>query len=224
MYKKLADFYIEVLLNQFNLIMNLDKIFYLFNESGIELTHEIKGSKEEFLEFVDLDHTHYAKGFTSAEEVFDFIIGSKYFNRYLFNELELTSLDEDVQNEAEKFYEYMRQTGAQSKYKTTFHNEAYLYAVDYAFPEAGLKKEMYGQYQRRLALLPLNEKISIDKVLLWFSELEGDTVKATQLLSEYGDSVRINETFPDYLSKRTPREVEREFCLFVDNYVDISKL
>ena len=150
----LTDFYVEALLNCFNLVKKNNSIHYVFREGKVSFGTKVTDSVRDTLNFLDLTMDDYTKGFQHAEEVFDFIIGSKYFNRHFFDELELTSLDEEVQNEATKFHQYMHQIGAKSRYKFSLHDEVYLRAVDHAFPDARLKQEVFGRFKAELIMIP----------------------------------------------------------------------
>jgi len=223
MYKKLADFYIEALLNQFCLVKRLDGFYHSFTEGKVSFFTKVTESEDKVLTFIDLDPVAYHNGFDSTEEVFDFIISSKYFNRFYFKELDLTSLDEEVQNEAEKFPTYMHQLDVRSKYKPSLHDEVYLHVVDYAFPESHIKKRVYERFYAQLVLLPYEYKINPNLIASWYPMIASDQIKINQLLNLYIRKIGEGDHFASHLAKMTPAEVEVEFCKIADEYIEEKK-
>jgi len=169
-----------------------------FGMDGLKYNHYVKGqlkgtiyiSKDinKILEFLDLDPTVYHRGFTELEDIFDFVIKSKYFNPYV-SDLEpygydqkgvaLYRLSKINRERNSKRKTYMEWLDYIKKYKTD--EEKYPFRetdinkifndVEKAFPECAIRAKIGFFLLEEQSLKKIKEKFNGNVIIKLLPEL-----------------------------------------------------
>jgi hypothetical protein len=99
---------------------------------------------QKVVEFLGFNYNKYLKGFDEMEKIFDFIIGSKYFDHNIFQWDNMNSIDRKrnrKRSSYQKFLEYLIENNITKTYE--FKEKVdYIDEIDKYFPEARLKEQI----------------------------------------------------------------------------------
>jgi len=162
-------------------------LVYVFrNKDKVYRKTVICRNPKKIFEWIDLDYTRFLKGFDNVEDIFDYVIGSKYFNAESFY---LENLDAKNRKRNRKrvnfmrFINYVAGTGeyshrekSESKYVFDKDKEVYIDLLDKSFPDAKLK-ETKVQYEFEMENInEVRSKFNGNLVMAKFPELTGSTL------------------------------------------------
>lgn len=102
-----------------------------------------KNSRKVF-EFLGYDYDRYLKGFNTKQEIFDWVINSKFFDSEMFEMQNLNQIDRKRNRKRatyQEFLEYLKSNNIKKSYNFK-DKEEYLERIDEYFPEVGLKSEI----------------------------------------------------------------------------------
>ena len=105
----------------------------------------ISQDQEKIHTFFDLDFDRYKKGFDTVEEIFDYIINSKYFNAERFQFDNLTGVDRKRNKKRATyngFLEYINSKNYTNEFIFNKDKSVYLEVINDFFPEANLFEEL----------------------------------------------------------------------------------
>jgi hypothetical protein len=105
----------------------------------------ISQDQEKIHKFFDLDFNRYEKGFNTVEEIFDYIIKSKYFNADRFQFDNLNGIDRKRNKKRvtyNKFLEYINSQKYTNNFIFNKDKTVYLDMINEYFPEANLLEEL----------------------------------------------------------------------------------
>jgi hypothetical protein len=146
---------------KYNELGNLmGKLFHKFGLSygydGLKIKYYYKNNKrliyvskdsEEMFKFIGLSWDKFQQGFDTLVEVFDYIIGSPYFNKESFQWENLNSINYKRNKRRpnyQMFLDYLDENDIQNKnYIFTKDKPFYFDRINQAFPEANLYKQMF---------------------------------------------------------------------------------
>jgi len=97
------------------------------------------------LEFLGFDYERYAQGFDTVEEIFEWVISSKYFNLEIFQIEALGHKDRLRQRKRDtynKFLEYIAAKNLTNPWVFEKDKSVYLDKIEEAFPESKLKEKL----------------------------------------------------------------------------------
>jgi hypothetical protein len=120
----------------------------VFSIDGSRKLAEITLSKdtEKIFKFLDFDYEHYTKGFDTLEEIFHWVIASKYFVLEKFQMENLNHIDRKrnaKRSTYQAFLEYANANKIQSSgFKFNKDKDSYIDMIDEFFPEANFKKTL----------------------------------------------------------------------------------
>jgi hypothetical protein len=61
------------------------KVIYLHEDGGRKFSRIISKDPEKIFEFLGFDYQRYLEGFDDVEDIFEYVVNSKYFNRNIFD-------------------------------------------------------------------------------------------------------------------------------------------
>lgn len=188
------------LFHRFGLKWGMDGLKYVYNIDGKRLgkIYLTKSYKEAF-KMVDLNVERYERGFNNLEEIFEFVIASKYFNPYIFDLENLNKVNRDRDKKRStyaKFIEYI--TKYKEQPKESFHyfyhdKKAYLGVIDMYFP--GFLRQ-YRELEKKEEHKRLVHNKFNGKYLMERFNLEGKQLgKCIQTFNESFKSLEDREDF-----------------------------
>lgn len=143
------------------------KFVYLHPDGGRKLTKIICKEPKKILTFLGFDYDRFLKGFYEIEDVFDFVIQSKYFNKKLFDYENLNHQNKTRNKKRknyEKFLEYIKDYNGKNH---TFESKQYFINKAEKFFDVELNKIIenfnYKVQLEKEASKKFNGKIIIDK-------------------------------------------------------------
>jgi len=116
-------------------------------ENGLTEDIVISKDSKKIFEFLGFDYERYLKGFDTLEEIFDWVINSKYFNYEKFLMDNLNHIDRKRNKKRatyQKFLEYINTKDLNSLPKHEFNKEkeTYIDIIDNYFPEVKLVEKL----------------------------------------------------------------------------------
>lgn len=174
----------------------------------IILTKDIK----KILEFAGLNYSTWEKSFDTAEQVFDFVIGSKYFDADSFRLENLNSINRK-RNAKRKMYhafiEYCEQHNPPSNYIFNPDKSVYKDLIEEHFP--GFKSQLIELEKKEAYLKALREKFNGKIVMQAYPELKG------AILGKILDSFKSSfENFDVYLHDNDTTTIMTDFSKFMN--------
>jgi|GEM_PF-1347328 len=173
--------------HKFNLSYGWDGLFYKFRNFDGRSTHKIPISKDPraIFEFCDYDYDRYLLGFNSIDEIYDFVMKSKFFDTGIFQFEDLNHIDRKRNKKRKSYNEFltfMNENNIGTKYTFDKNKENYIDFIDKSFPDALLKIELDKIRKQDEFYLQLSKKFNGKIVMEWFPDLKG---------KELGESLRL---------------------------------
>jgi hypothetical protein len=164
--------------HKFGLSYGWEGLFYKYrnfrgsNSANILLSTDVR----KIFTFGGYDYDRYLKGFDTLEDIFKFVIDSKYFDTEMFQMENLKSIDKKRNRKRgsyHKFLEYLRDNNINTKYPFEERKDLYIIDIDAAFPEANLLEQLHDLQAQDEFNQALAEKFNGNIVMEWLPELQG---------------------------------------------------
>lgn len=203
------------LCHRFDTKYGFDGLRFVYRTSEERVLGEFLLTKEteKILNFVGLDYNRWKQGFQTAEEVFEFIISSKYFDADSFKLENLNAINRK-RNKKRKMYgefiSYCEKTKPVSKFTFNPDKTVYREKIEQHFPgffEQLKKLEKLEAHQKML-----REKFNGELVMQQFPELKGPALG--KALSEF--KLKMSP-FEEYVEANTPEKIMSDFKEFVND-------
>lgn len=172
------------LAKMFHLKYGIDGLVFPFRGFSGTVSKNIVITKDNrtIFEFLGLNYDRYLEGFETVEDVFEFIIASKYFNveKFQFENLGHVDRKRNLKRSTYNgFLEYVKTMKPESKFERMSLEESIDF-INESFPEVGLKRQFveFEEYNRKLKenAEKFNGKIVMELTGLSGKEL-GDFIK-----------------------------------------------
>lgn len=163
------------LYHKFNLKYGEDGLKYVMRGFNDHVSDEVVISRDmkSMLEFIDLSHERWLLGFDKLEEIFDYVIGSKYFcvNSYSddFFNVRKRALERPDFN---TFLDYLKIKNVEKNFHFEKPKELYIPTIDAAFPLARLKEKYEKHTKLQIKLKAMSEKFN-GKIIMELLPLTG---------------------------------------------------
>ena len=164
--------------HKFNLSYGWEGLYYKFrNFNGVN-SHNILISKDpkKILYFGGYDYDRYCQGFNTLEEIFQYIIASKYFNTETLQFENLNQIDRKRNRKRKSFNEfllYIKDNYIKSNYTFNPDKDSYISMINDYFPEANLLEELRILNENNRINKMLCEKFNGNIIMTWFPDLQG---------------------------------------------------
>lgn len=164
--------------HKFNLSYGWEGLFYKYrnfrgsNSKNILLSNDVK----RIFDFGGYDYDRYLKGFDTLEDIFKFVIDSKYFDTEMFQMESLNSIDKKRNRKRASYHiflEYLKNNNINTRYPFEEDKDMYLIDIDVAFPEVNLLEQLHELQIKDEFDQALAEKYNGDIVMQWLPELQG---------------------------------------------------
>ena len=164
--------------HKFGLSYGWEGLFYKYrnfrgsNSANILLSTDVR----KIFTFGGYDYDRYLKGFDTLEDIFKFVIDSKYFDTEMFQMENLKSIDKKRNRKRVSYHiflEYLRNNNINTKYPFEERKDLYIIDIDAAFPEANLLEQLHDLQVQDEFNQALAEKFNGNIVMEWLPELQG---------------------------------------------------
>jgi hypothetical protein len=191
--------------HKFGLSYGWDGLFYKFrnfngrNSSNILISTDPR----KIFEFGDYDYDRYLKGFDTLEEIFEFVIKSKYFDSDIFQMENLKHIDKKRNRKRGSYHvflKYINDKGIKTNYGFHKDKDLYLPMIDEFFPEPDLMGQLYELEIKDRENKILSQKFNGDMVMSWLPKLMGKELgnAITKFRDALGDEYRSFVLNSDY--------------------------
>jgi hypothetical protein len=196
--------------HKFGLKYGINGLTYPFRSFSGQLKTDIIISKDskKIFEFLGFDYQRYLKGFDTLEEIYEYIINSKYFNPKGFMLNELNNVDRKRNKKRKTYRGFIEYINNRSDLPYFEYKEKDFY-IDYIeefFPESGFKKQLEDLKKENEKNKLASEKFNGHMIMQW-CDLKG---------KELGDCLN---KFKKYIGE----SLFREWVLNTDNIEDVFK-
>jgi len=164
------------------------------------------------LEFLGFDYDRYLLGFETLQDIFNYIVISKYFDSSIFQMENLNQIDRKRNRKRQtyqQFIEFMSNNNLNTVYKFK-RKEDYLFEILEYFPEANLREKVRQLEIKDKENNELNSKFNGKLIMIEFPNLKG---------KELGDKItNFMKSFDDYRSfalQHSQEEIMEEFKIFI---------
>jgi len=194
--------------HKFNLRYGEDGLFYVLRGFNNHISKEISVTRdmEKMLEFVGLSYERWKQGFDNVQEIFDYVIASKYFCATSYQKGNFVGRLE--RPDFMKFLDYVETNAPDKNYPFVKTKEVYLDEID-AFFGSELKTA-YAQHIKRQEILEKVSKKFNGHVVMSLLGLDGEPLgKFIGMYKKYrGDS------FEHFMLNSNTKQIEEDIVQF----------
>jgi len=188
--------------HKFGLKWGFDGLQYVYRLNDKKLgTIEVTKNHKEALEFLGFDSKRYEEGFKNLDEIFEFVINSKYFNPWLFDLEKLNRINRERDKKRttyKKFLEYLEPIKKETKIEDYHYfysdKKVYLGLIDNVFPGFLRKYRLLEKKEERINMISkkFNGHMLIDKFNLRGKELG-------TLITNFKESFETKEQYEEFI-------------------------
>ena len=183
--------------HKFGLKYGFQGLVYPFRSFSGRLSKDITISLDdrEIFKFLGFDYDTYLAGFNSVEDVFEYVINSKYFIAENFKMENLSAIDRKRNKKRktyQEFLEYVNKKGIENQVNFTFSKDkdTYIDIIDQQFPGS--------EFVHKLEILKIKDKIAKQSSEMFNGRL---VMELTDLSGK--DLGKVLGDFKDYLTEKT---------------------
>lgn len=203
--------------HKFGLKYGFQGLVYPFRNFDGRFTEDIIISKDnrKIFEFLGFDYDRYLQTFDTVEEIFDYIIESKYFNREGFMMDELNAIDRKRNRKRatyQGFITYLNEKMPENKFEFSKNKSYYHELIDKYFTEAGF-------YNKLIELKRLDEENKFIK-----EQFNGNLIMEWTGLTgkDLGDTIgkyktHLGETYRQFMLTNTSDDIKSNFLKWLSN-------
>ena len=136
----------------------------------------ISRSSTQIFDFLGYNFSEFNKGFTTQEDIFDYLINSTHFDSEIFQFDNLNAIDKKRNRKRpsyNKFLEYIQHTQLTNILNWKKDKILYLTHIDKAFPESNLVERYFELIVKEKELKKIKEKFNGKIIMNLFPELAG---------------------------------------------------
>lgn len=161
--------------HKFNLKYGEDGLKYVLRGFNNHISKEIVLTRDmrTMLEFVDLSYERWLMGFDDLKDIFDYVIGSKYFcsNSYS-DEYYTVRKRANERPDFNTFLDYLKNNKIEKNYPFEKNKEIYLEMIDYAFPNINLIDRYKEHCENQLCAEAISKKFNGKIIMNLIPELK----------------------------------------------------
>lgn len=164
---------------RFNLKYGEKGLLYVFRRQNGHYKKELEVSKDfrQICAFLDLDYDHWLQGFASLEDMFDWVIASRYFSVQPYQEQALAlSKKAEQRTTIQKFVNYLEEKKIERVYSYLSDKNDYLPAITEAFPKAHLLEQIKLEKEAEKRADKIHEKFNGNLIKTLKPELEKEAL------------------------------------------------
>lgn len=201
--------------HKLNLSYGWDGLKYKYrNFNGVN-SQDILLSKtpQEIFEFGGFDYNRYLMGFDNIEEIFRFIMNSKYFNPDIFKMENLKHIDKKRNRKRKSYHEflkYVENKGVTNKYEFNKDKSVYLPMIEKAFPQVNFMEQLKKLDEKNEINRQLNEKFNGKTIMSWYPDLKGKELG--NMITEF--KKHLGDNYNDFILNNNIEVIKNEFANF----------
>jgi hypothetical protein len=199
--------------HKFGLKYAPEGLLYPFRNFNGRLSQNIFISDDNYkiFEFLGFDYNRYLKGFDTLEEIFDYVINSKYFDSEMFDLKNLNQKDRKRNRKRKtynQFIEYIKVNNINKKYEFK-HKDEYIVDIDKFFTESKLIQKLKELKIKDSINQESNKKFNGRLVMEKYPDLKGKELG--NLMSNFMKSF---DNFKEYTINHTSEQIMEQFDEF----------
>jgi hypothetical protein len=194
--------------HKFNLRYGQDGLYYVLRGFNNHISKEIIVSRDmkDMLTFAGLSFERWEQGFDNVEEIFDYVIGSKYFcsNSYdpkYFNVQKRATERPDFN----KFLDYLEEKKIEKNYPFDKNKDIYIEEID-TFFRTDIRSKYDAHVEQQIKLENASKKFNGKIVMNLLPKLSGKELGS--FIGDYKGS--YGDDFIDVVLKRTEEEIKQD--------------
>jgi len=165
-------------------------------------------------EFLGYDYDRYLKGFDTKIQIFDWVIGSKFFDSEMFKMQNLNQIDRKRNRKRATYQEFLTYLKT-NNIKKSFDfksKEEYLERINEYFPEVGLPDEIEKLNKLDNKRQAVSKKFNGNIIMNHYDWLKGKELGEVmnKFRSDYKD-------FDEYVLNNNTEKIMKDFDSFLDN-------
>lgn len=196
------------LYHKFNLRYGEDGLFYVLRGFNNHISKEISVTRdmEKMLTFVGLSYERWKQGFDNLQQIFDYVISSKYFCSNSYDEKYF-----NVQKRATerpdflKFLDYLKENSIDKNYPFDRNKDIYLDEIDEFF-RTDLKTANAEHKAKQLVIEEVSKKFN-GKIVMEILGVDGGE-KLGKFIGSYKNSK--DDKFNEFILASTEKEIETD--------------
>jgi hypothetical protein len=208
--------------HKFGLKYGFEGLSYPFRNFNGRISKDIVISKNnrEIFKFLGYDYDEYLDGFSTVEQIFDWIINGDYFNADNFQMENLNHIDRKRNRKRQTyqgFLEYINERGIRGGFKFLKDKSGYINHIQAAFPECKLTEEIQRLTDRDAENKELCEKFNGRLLMERYPELKGKALG--DAITKFKGMFSV-DSFREYALNMTQQEILSDF----DHYYKTGQL
>lgn len=176
----------------------------------------ISKDNDKILKWLGFDSDRYNLGFDKLEDIFEWVINSKYFSPELYDPENLSHIDRKRNQKRQTFQEFRNYISNISYEKTGYKfdrvKENYWNFIDESFPESNFLNEIKKCQEKERLINEIKEKFNGHIIMEIFPELQGKELG--NVMTNFKDSF---QNWNEYVMTHTKEEIIENFKLFYKN-------
>lgn len=190
-------------------------LVYPFRNFNGRLSQDILVSNDhrKSLEFLGFDYDRYIKGFDTLEDIFEYIIGSKYFDSNIFQMDNLRHIDRKRNRKRKTYNEFLifiNTNNIKSKYSFISIDNSIL-NIDEYFPESDLINKIKELQIKDEQNKEINSKFNGKIVMSIYPDLKGK-----ELGNMITNFMKSFDNYRDFVLQNTSEEIMNKFQIFYE--------
>lgn len=201
--------------HKFGLKYGFEGLVYPYRTETSHVFADISISKDNYkiFEFLGYSYETFLQGFNSVEEIFDFIIGGKYFNDKIFDYENLNHIDKKRNRKRatyNQFLEYLKTVGITNNFSFNEDKSSYINDINSFFPESDFLTQLNKFKEKEKTFQQIRSKFNGELIMSWYPELKG---------KELGNVMtNFKEQFQDFDQFCLESSEEKIKTIFVEFY------
>lgn len=198
--------------HKFNLRYGEDGLFYVLRGFTNHISREISITRDmkKMLNFIGLSYERWEEGFNNLNEIFEYVISSKYFcsnsyNDSYFNIRKRASERPDFL----RFLEYIEQNKIDKNFPFEKPKEIYLPMIDEYFG-TDLQNEYNNHVKRQNILEEISKKFN-GRIIIDLLNIEGKELG--QFIKSYKNGFQNNDAFENFILNASKKQIEQDILI-----------
>ncbi|MFW6009497.1 MAG: hypothetical protein ACOCP8_09565 [archaeon] len=202
--------------HKFGLKWGFNGLIYPYRNSNGNISNNFSISKdtEKVFKFLDIDYDKFKQGFDNEEEIFEWIISSKYFDHENFKMENLNHIDRKRNNKRadyQRFLKYLEDNKNNKKYNFKPKKE-YLNDIYNFFPESDLMNKIKESEKINKENLEISNKFNGNLIMEKYPNLKGK-----ELGNKIFNFKNSFENWRNYALNNSSEEIMNKFDYFLKN-------
>lgn len=201
------------------------KIAYYTKDDKIKKLDNIYISRDarKIFQFLGFDYDRYLLGFDNLNDIFDYVIDSKYFDPEVFKMEHLNNIDRSRNKKRANyqiFLDYIKDKSAKTKWINGEDKSKYVDEIhDFFNPPFNLKSKISELEEKEKLRREIKSKFNGNLIMEWVPEYKGNRLGKIMLaFSQYIE--KEHKSFDEWLSLQTDENIKKQFLKFSKDFKD----